>query len=325
MYHILVIGAGQLGSRHLQALAKIDLPVEIQVVDPNPNALKAAEQRFYQIPENKNIKEVSFLNSIQEINSEIDFGVIATNADVRIFVLTELLKKTRVKCLLLEKILFQSVADGIKAEMLLQQNNIKTWVNCPRRMNPFYWNLKKELKNSESVIYTVIGGEWGLGCNAIHYLDHLAFLTEEQLISLNVNKLDKNVLNSKRPGFLEFTGTLTGSFSRGSKISLTAKKNTQLASTIKIESEKIKIEIQEGTRQAVIKRAAENWVEDKIKFTLPYQSDITQIVASSILETQDCLLTPFKESLQIHEVLLGAFMEFLNLNSTKTYTYCPIT
>nr|WP_319395126.1 Gfo/Idh/MocA family oxidoreductase [uncultured Desulfobacter sp.] len=325
MYHIIVIGAGRVGSRHVQALAKIDIPVTIQVVDPNPKALKIAEQLFYQNPENANITKITFLHSIQEINSDIDFGVIATNADVRLSALTELLKKIRVKYLLLEKVLFQSIADGKQAERLLQQSGIKAWVNCHRRMNPFYQKLKKELRNSEYINYNVVGGEWGLGCNAIHYLDHLAFLTEEQLISLNTSKLDKDLLKSKRPGFIEFTGTLTGLFSKGSQISLTAQKNTQMASTINIESEKIKIEIQEGIRQAVIKRAPENWAKETIEFTWRYQSDITQIVASSILKTQDCFLTPFKESLQLHEILLEAIRAFLNSNTDSTYTYCPIT
>jgi predicted dehydrogenase len=49
MKSIVIIGAGQLGSRHLQALRLIDEPIRIQVVDPSHESLKVAEERFNQV------------------------------------------------------------------------------------------------------------------------------------------------------------------------------------------------------------------------------------------------------------------------------------
>ncbi len=51
MYKIALIGAGQLGSRHLQALAKINLEISIEVVEPNTQASEVAKQRFNEIGE----------------------------------------------------------------------------------------------------------------------------------------------------------------------------------------------------------------------------------------------------------------------------------
>ena len=42
MKTIAIIGAGQLGSRHLQALVAVDFPLTVQVVDPSNEALKIA-------------------------------------------------------------------------------------------------------------------------------------------------------------------------------------------------------------------------------------------------------------------------------------------
>ena len=50
MYQIGVIGAGQLGGRHLQGLARLSLPCEIDVVDPSPVSLDSARKRFSEIP-----------------------------------------------------------------------------------------------------------------------------------------------------------------------------------------------------------------------------------------------------------------------------------
>ena len=43
--HIAIIGAGQIGSRHLQGLTKIKQSINITVIDPNPAALKMAKKR----------------------------------------------------------------------------------------------------------------------------------------------------------------------------------------------------------------------------------------------------------------------------------------
>ena len=35
MTHIVIIGAGQLGSRHLQGLSRVDRAIRISVIDPD--------------------------------------------------------------------------------------------------------------------------------------------------------------------------------------------------------------------------------------------------------------------------------------------------
>ena len=42
-HRILVLGAGQLGSRHLQGLARSRLDLRIDVVDPSPDALGSGQ------------------------------------------------------------------------------------------------------------------------------------------------------------------------------------------------------------------------------------------------------------------------------------------
>ena len=45
MYNILLIGAGQLGSRHLQGLMKCPLPARIEVIEPSEKNRNTAIER----------------------------------------------------------------------------------------------------------------------------------------------------------------------------------------------------------------------------------------------------------------------------------------
>ena len=58
--NIAIIGAGQLGSRHLQGLKKAQAPMNIYVLDANNDSLKICEQRYNEIADNNLIGEIIF-------------------------------------------------------------------------------------------------------------------------------------------------------------------------------------------------------------------------------------------------------------------------
>jgi pyrroline-5-carboxylate reductase len=60
--NILLVGAGQLGSRYLQGLIKIAFPLNIYVVDPNINALNESIKRCAEISFNEK-HNISYYNS----------------------------------------------------------------------------------------------------------------------------------------------------------------------------------------------------------------------------------------------------------------------
>jgi len=92
--HIAIIGAGQLGSRHLQGLSRIKQEINISVIDPNPFALEIARQRFVEMPENPLIQSVAYLDSFVEFVQPVELAIIATNADVRRNVIEELVSNS---------------------------------------------------------------------------------------------------------------------------------------------------------------------------------------------------------------------------------------
>ena len=81
MYNILLVGSGQLGSRYLQGLSRINNDLEIFVVDPNLNALSIAKDRFEEMTKNTFSHSVNYYQDFNELGNEFDLGIIATNAE----------------------------------------------------------------------------------------------------------------------------------------------------------------------------------------------------------------------------------------------------
>ena len=219
-FHIAIIGAGQIGSRHLQALKRIDRNVAISVIDKNAQSLKLSQERFEEVGFNVHIQKVSYSEKLNSLDHDVDIAIVATNADVRRRVVEQLLQHAQVRFLILEKVVFQSNADFEVIIDLLNAKKIKTWVNCPRRMYPFYQEMKKRFYADEHIVFNLFGGGWGLACNSIHFLDLFSYITGNNRILLNGSGLDRSIQQHKRQGFKEFTGILRGTTDNGSAISL---------------------------------------------------------------------------------------------------------
>ena len=110
MYNILLIGAGQLGSRHLQGLMKCRLPVRIEVIEPSEKNRNTAIERAGRRKVQAIKPNLIFRKSLDEVSCrEADLVIIATNSDVRAEIVTELTDRVKVRYLILEKVVYQSL------------------------------------------------------------------------------------------------------------------------------------------------------------------------------------------------------------------------
>jgi predicted dehydrogenase len=325
MNKILVIGAGNIGSRHLQSLARSEVPLEITVVDPSAQALETSRQRFDEVAKLGSAHRPKYCKDIIDAGMEFDIGIVATTSDIRRKVVEELLDRRRVKYLILEKVAFQNARDFEHVIGLLSSRGVKAWVNFPRRVIPFYVEMKKAIKPHEQVFYTVQGGDWSLACNAIHFIDHLCFMVEETDYGVSCLSLDKEVKESKRKGFIEFTGSLHCHFRNGSELNLISQNNSQRPSVITILSKSILYVIEEEKGLARVSREEAGWVWEEMKFKLYYQSELTHRLVEEIIETGNCGLTSIEESYLIHKPLLQSLAEHLEKLTGKRYSSCPIT
>lgn len=325
-----MIGAGQLGCRHFESLKCIKVAIEIFVVDVSAEALRGARNTAELLQDNELIKNIYFLTSYDDLPKHIDILIIATNANVRYGILNEVSKDRVIKYSILEKVLFQSEYDFFQAKELIAKCNIKTWVNCPRRLYTYYQYIKNELSanSGQAPVYGVLSGsDWSMGSNAIHYIDGFAFLVQCDEYVIDVSGLDKSVLKSKRAGYLEITGIMIARFANGSVLTLSSQQNSSERVHFTIVKGGVTICLNEtdnfmrvyDTELDLIKSANEK------TFKIPYQSELTSVVVEDILLTSNCGLTTFEESVTLHLPLINSLQLFFKNNYDHELQYCPIT
>lgn len=324
MKKVAIIGAGQLGSRHLQGLAKSDLEICIEVVEPFESSRNAAKQRFEEIPSNQKVIKIDFLEAISQLSDELDLVIVATNADVRYEVAKELLENKKVKNLVLEKVLFQKIEHYAKIKKLLAETNTKCWVNHTRRMFPFYKELKQQLLVSTKIHFSVSGGAWGLGCNGLHFLDCFSFLTSETKLKLDGGFLDNKLYETKRPGFKEFNGMITGALSNHTFSINSFAENTSPVQ-FNIASDKLNILIDEANGWYRISEKQNAWKSEiKEEKIIYFQSELTNILLHDVCNG-DCSLPSYEEAMNLHIAYLDLLIKHINSFLDSEYDFCPIT
>jgi len=324
MKTIAVIGAGQLGSRHLQGLAHLPFQAKIQVVDPFESALSVAKQRYNEVEQTASGLTTEFFSSIAPLSDGIDLCIIATNSDVRFEVLKTLVAEKKVKNLILEKVLFQTVQEYHDALGLITGNGINAWVNHPRRLFPFYKKLREQLVNDKSISFTVQGGNWGLGCNALHFIDLFSFLTgDPDQVDLETD-LDQAILESKRSGYQEFSGRLIGRIGRGRFQLFSHVEPSPVIITIVSDSGHWVIDEGRGVVRYITPSESSGWkdVDEKIVY---YQSELASPCAVEIIEKNHSDLPTYRRSMDLHLLFTGKLLQFLSDKEGKEVKRLAIT
>ena len=324
MYSIAVIGAGQLGSRHLQGLIQMELDCCFFVVDPSQCSLEIAKSRVDQIFIPGGFSRITYCTSISQLPREIDYAVIATSADVRLHVLRELLAGRVVLNLLLEKVLFQNIKDYYLASDLLSSSGVKAWVNCARRAFPDYQALRHFFDGQSLLNFEVLGGNWGLGCNSIHFLDLFTFFTNKIPQNISTERLDSALIDAKRANFYEFTGSIEGQCGDAS-FQITSLNNSNMRLLLQIRSESKSCIIDEVAGQAFFHDVNSQEVWSRRDFRSPLISELSNNIAFNILEKRESELTSFSESMAIHLPLIRALGNHASRVLGTPVDYCPIT
>ena len=196
----------------------------------------------------------------------------------------------------------------------LEEKGVKTWVNCSRRIYPEYKKLKSILNKSKPTELTVEGVDWGMASNSIHFIDLFAFLFETQNITMeNCELHDQDVEND----FILFFGNLSGK-SGPHKLSLNCEDGEEHNVGIDIVTEDTIIAIDETKGRIIISEEKDNWKPIESNFSIPLQSQLTNVILKDLLDSNHCGLTTYKESSALHL----AFLEGLNFSlNDKNYYF----
>ncbi len=323
--NIVLVSAGQIGSRHLQGLALLkDDNIRIQVLDPSEESLRIAKDRYYEVAkDNKNIT-IEFLNNFEKVVNDIDVAIVATSSKVRRKAIEELVHGRSITYLVLEKFLFSDIRDYDVIRNLINERQIKAFVNCPRRLYPDYIEIKNLLKDQKNLIFNVVGSNWGLGCNGIHMLDLFCFFTHTKDLILKNEWIDEEVVFSKRAGYVEFSGTITGT-NNGSKFLITSYPSGTSPLVVSMFNENFRIIIEEGSGTYFYSSASNGWAWEQKKFAIRFQSQLTNLVVEDLIATGTCGLTTYEESSYLHYTFLNNILSFIERTQGKKTTECLIT
>ena len=323
MENILLVGAGNLGSRHLQSLCKVGAKLNIDTIDLNRKSLDIAKSRALEI-ENSTIHNLEFFDDFSNLKSEYNFIIIASPSHVRFSIIEEIFSKiNKPNNILLEKVLFQNTEHLLKSLSLFEERDCKVWVNCPRRMVPLYRRLKDDIRPSEILSFSVKGSNWGLACNSIHYIDFFEWLSEGKVTSLSTNGLEKKVYESPRKGFVEYYGELEGFIGKDKSFSILCTKDDEQKIVVEIELKSGKLILNEITHEFTHLKDEKEALKESYNF--PYQSDLTNQVWKSIQESGSCNLTPFKDAYEGNKIFIDELIQFHNNLTDEKIDNLPIT
>lgn len=326
--HIAVIGCGQMGSRHLQAVAKQKRKLDIKVVEPLDKNQEIGEQRLREVlPEQHDIS-VAWFKDIKDLHgSKADLTIVATHSIGRPEVLKQLVKMGH-KRFVIEKMVCQTQTEYEEILDIFEAEGVKAWVNCTRRYFPFYRLIIPLLQGEKSLIFDACGGNHGMGSNAIHLLDLFGCVSGASFdeISLDGSYLYPELAANRRsPECCEFAGTILARTSNGSFGTVSFHPCSEAPIVLRMTSENYLVFADEGKDRALLARKENSWRWDEYEFQVLYTSALTTGIANAIFEKDTCELPTLRDSYRLHSELFRIFNQHIQQVTGKLPTCCPIT
>jgi len=324
MKNVIIIGAGQIGSRHLQGLAKINDDLNITVIDPSSESLKTAKERYFQVDNINTSSIVNFRKDIPKFQ-KLDIAIIATSSKIRKKVIKDLLVKSDPRFFILEKVAFQNLEDFKEIGNIFKTKNINSWVNCPNRAYESYKILKDRLNQKSPLEMKISGGNWGLASNSIHYIDLFSFLTGTIQMQITQSEIDNKIYSSKRDGFLELGGTIKIESINNDSLIMEDIKSSDGPVILSIKTPNFDIEINENLQESAL--VDKQKLSKKIisSFELTNQSTLTTDIVSRILSEGRSDLIDLENSYRLHKIIIPFFINKMNEISNSSIKDCPIT
>lgn len=304
MVTVLMVGAGNLGRRHLQSLKSCQHDIKILVVEPHEQALDLAKDAYAQEEASGGSKQIDYYSAIAQVKEKVNVAIVATPATGRLELLNSVLDKGT-EFVVLEKVAFNSIADIDQACRLVAEKTEGAWVNCPRRLNLYYQGLSQQLQQDDIVNFEVMGENYGLACNAIHFLDLFAFLGGKTEYQISLDNIEQ-VVPSKRNNYIEFFGEINGRFEGGAPLKLSCRQTEGgVAFKVKIKTDTHLYLIDEVMGEVEVVNIQNN-EREYFGFRQPYQSELTGPLVDEIVGSNSCQLTTFEDSMVLHRPFIEA-------------------
>lgn len=305
MKNVLILGGGQLGSRHLQGASQVSTPTNLYVVDPSESSLAVAKERFEQT--HNGIHSLHLLASMDNLPAHADVVIISTSSKPRLAIMTELFANCTIDALILEKVLFTRLPEYDAAEQLLSEYDIPTWVNCPRRSYPDYLKLKQRIGSVDSLQMVLDMPNFLTASNGLHFADLFSFLLDDpDNLQFDASGLSKELVEAKRPGYSEVVGELICK-SGSSKLRINNALTGSVSQSVYLTTNNHRIAVQESHQPTLIYAGRDTqWNIETTSFSMPFQSALTTDLIDNLISSGTCLLPEWHTAKQTHITFLEA-------------------
>jgi len=319
--NIFLVGCGNIGSRHLQALVKLPFKVDIHIVEKSNKSKILAKNRLKQIKFNKKNFNFFWYNSVDQLTDTSDLVIISTLSQGRADLIISLLKNKNKK-FLIEKPVCQSKQEYVNLLSQMNLFNATGWINTNRRYFESYQKIKNDLCNCKFININVVSTASGLGTNAIHFLDLFSWLINDSKIKLNGKFLNPKLFSNKRGReFKEFYGTILGSGKNNSSITLNFLPSKDESTFLTISTDSLTYVIDELNQNAL----KIDKFDKKFNFNYQHVSESTTKIVKDILAKNKSLLPQLDESFFNHIELFRIFNLHIKKQLKRDITLCPIT
>jgi len=326
---VLVVGCGEVGSRHLQAVASLPQVQAIEVVDPRPESLTRGQSRVAELTDRPAATTYRWLTSLDEATPGGDLCIVATQARERCELVRQASGQLGYTNFLIEKVVAQSIPEYEALLEYVRLRRLAVWVNFITRIYPVHQLIKGRLNPDDPMVFTAVGGgKRGLALNGIHAADLFVFYDGTDRIEPAGSRIDPVLHPTKRgPDVLDLTGTLQGSSRKGSHFTLAyTNDDHNQEETISIFTPRYRCIVDHRQRWAMESAEAGGWAWRPIPFegTLTV-SHLTKGFATEILASGRCRLPTLEEAWAAHEFILRELHPHFNQLLQRDVERCPVT
>jgi len=324
MLRVGVIGCGNIGNRHIESLLASDLSLDINAFDPSSEARENAAGVAVKVGENT--KAINAFESIEALDGQLDVVILATDSLPRFRILKEILQAKRTKHAIVEKFLFQERQHFTQIEDALSDVSSKVWVNQWMSSEAAFSQLLRHFKGCTDIHMQVSGPNWGLCCNAVHFIEMFDVLTGRKELSLAETEFEGDPIPAKREGYFELTGSMKLETSHDTLIlgSYGEDFPTNREIQISIKSNEVAAigEFKPGNLKYQLTKRG---ITETIDLPVSFQSSMTADLVRNIVEDDRCGLPSYSNSMRHHLAVFDAFhTEFSRFGLAKNGAI-PIT
>lgn len=327
MLDLAIIGTGNIGSRHLQALAFLEEPARIVLVDPSRENRAIATERLEAVEAPNRALELDIEQRDRlPAGRAFDLAIVATSSAVRAAAVRELVAGCTVENLVLEKFLFQRRDDYASIGRLLQDRRIPTWVNHWITDTYAFRRAAARVLRQRPFTMQVSGEGWGLCCNAVHYLEFFDHLTGRGEMDCREATFEPEVIASKRAGYFEINGSMTFASERGDELVLECRgDNVNFAAieiAIRAAGNEVRMVMQFGRLECAFSIDGEAFSE--VLVLHPQSRRSQQWIHELMLEGR-CGLPTYERSTYQHMLVFDRFADHFERNGVAPNGTCPVT